>query len=132
MNKQQAGSIIVLAKLGPKLLSLFAKMGKFLSLGKVGLAAASVASYTILFTWQFALVIVGSVFFHEVGHTIGMMIRGVKVKGVYMIPFLGGAAVAEGSFKTRTNESFIALAGPIFGLFLALAVYVYVVFSAIL
>jgi Zn-dependent protease len=124
VRKQSASIWVVILKLGPKMLSLLVKFGKFISVGKVGLAAASIAGYTMLFSWQFAVVIVGSILFHEYGHLWAMKKRGLKTKGIYLIPFFGGAAVAEESFKTRNNEAFIGLFGPIFGLGLAVVVLI--------
>jgi len=108
------------AKFGPKLLSLIVKLGKF---AKLGLAGASLAGYAMLFTWQFAVVILAAIGFHESGHVWAMRRCGIKTKGFYFIPFFGGAAVAEESFKTRANEAFIGIMGPVWGFALALAAY---------
>ena len=39
---------------------------------------------------------------------------------MYFIPFLGAAAVSDESFKSRWSESFVALAGPVWGAALAI------------
>ena len=96
------------------------KSSKFL---KFILAGASFATYSYLFTWQFAGMLLIMIFIHELGHVIAMKQCGIKVKGIYLIPLLGGAAVAEGDFKTRRDESYIALMGPWFGLFVSLFFY---------
>ena len=41
---------------------------------------------------------------------------GMKTKGIYLIPFVGGAAVAEESFRSRWEEVYVAAMGPTFGL----------------
>jgi Zn-dependent protease len=109
------------------------KSSKFL---KFTLAGASFAAYSYMFTWEFAGMLLFMIFIHELGHVIAMKQCGIKVKGIYLIPFLGGAAVSEGDFKSRRDESYVALMGPWFGLLvsllLALLYYItnYPVFAA--
>ena len=89
-------------KLAPKLLKLV-------------LAITSVVAYSYLFTWQFALIIVSTIFIHELGHYAMMRHYGLKTKGIYLIPFFGGAAVSEEAFPTRRIEAVTALMGPLVG-----------------
>ncbi len=58
-------------------------------------------------------------FVHESGHIWAMKRCGMHTKGIYFIPFLGAAAVTDEEFKTRNDESFIAIMGPIWGLALS-------------
>jgi len=101
---------------------------KGLKLGKVALAGASVGAYSLLFSWEFALVIVGAILFHELGHVLAMRRYGVPVKGIYLIPFVGGVAVGDPS-RVRLSEwqqFVIAVMGPVIGLVTAvvpLAIY---------
>jgi Zn-dependent protease len=87
--------------------------------GKLVLALASFAAYAFLFTWQFAVVIVGMLVIHEYGHLRCMKHYGMKTRGIYLIPLLGGAAVAESNFPSRRAEATVALAGPLTGAVLA-------------
>jgi Zn-dependent protease len=87
--------------------------------GKLVLALASFAAYAFLFTWQFAVVIVGMLVIHECGHLRCMKHYGMKTRGIYLIPLLGAAAVAEDNFPSRKAETTIALAGPVTGAVLA-------------
>lgn len=121
MTKIGAGLLAVFAKLAPKILSTIIKFTKF---GKAGLAVGTAATYAYLLTWQFALVIMISLFFHESGHIWAMKRCGLKTKGIYFIPFLGAAAVADDMFKSRRDESYIAIMGPVWGLALAIATFV--------
>jgi len=105
-------------KLGPKFLALAAKMGKSAKLVKVGLAGSSVAAYSILFSWQFAVILMIFLFIHENGHVWAMRRAGMKIKGIYYIPLLGAAAVGDGYFPNRQSEAHIALMGPLWGLVL--------------
>ena len=118
-----AGILILLVKVGFKLMATLVKMTKALKVGKVGLATVSFASYAYIFTWKFALVLMGSIFIHECGHVWAMRRCGMPTKGVYFIPFLGAAAVSsEGAFKTRATEVYVALWGPAVGMLLAVLV----------
>ncbi len=68
---------------------------------KVALAGASFASYSYLTDWKFAIIILISLVFHEYGHLKAMKKFGLKTKGIYLIPFVGGAAVQAEYCKTR-------------------------------
>ena len=87
--------------------------------GKLILALASFAVYAFLFTWQFAVIILGMLVIHEGGHLRCMKHYGMKTRGIYLIPLLGAAAVTEDSFPSRRAEATIALAGPLTGAVLA-------------
>jgi Zn-dependent protease len=89
--------------------------------GKLLLALASFAAYAFLFTWQFAVIIVGMLVIHEYGHLRCMKHYGMRTRGIYLIPLLGAAAVAEDNFPSRRAEATIALAGPLTGALLAAA-----------
>jgi Zn-dependent protease len=121
MVRINAGFAVLAAKIGPKLLSVGIKFAKVIKIGKTGLAIGSMATYVYLFTWQFAIIIMISLFFHELGHIIAMKRCGMKTKGIYFIPFLGAAAVADGIFKSRRDEVYIAIMGPIFGFSMAVS-----------
>jgi Zn-dependent protease len=90
-----------------------------LKAGKLILGLASFAAYTFLFTWQFAVIILGMLVVHEYGHLRCMKHYGMKTRGIYLIPLLGAAAVAEDNFPSRRAEATIALAGPLTGAALA-------------
>lgn len=74
-----------------------------------------------MYSWKFAALIMVSLFVHESGHVWAMKKCGMKIKGIFFIPFMGGAAVTDSSFKTRGEEVFVALMGPLWGFLLALA-----------
>lgn len=123
MGRTSAGIITLVTKIGFKLLSVVIKFAK---IGKVGLAVGTMVTYSYLFTWQFALVLMISLFVHENGHIFMMKRCGMTVKGIYFIPFMGAAAVADEEFPSHKDEANIAMMGPIWGLILAgLTVLVY-------
>ncbi len=90
---------------------------------KVALAGASFAAYSYVFNWQFAVLLIACLVFHEYGHLRAMKKMGIKTKGIYLIPFFGGAAVQEEWCKTRWEEVYIAMMGPVYGLIMTLAFY---------
>jgi Zn-dependent protease len=115
--------LILLGKLFTPVFNMVVKLLKAAKVIKVGLIAGSVAAYSYLFTWQFALIIITFLFVHEYGHVWAMKRCGLKVKGMYFIPFMGAAAVSNDDFGSCRNEVYIALMGPIWGMILAFGFY---------
>ncbi|HBK34156.1 TPA: hypothetical protein DEP34_00090 [Candidatus Uhrbacteria bacterium] len=114
------GFLILLPKFIPKIFGFLFKFLKMAKGFKIGMAVATFGSYTWLFSWQFALLLMGSIFFHELGHIRAMKAYGMKTKGVYFLPFLGAAAVTEDQFSSRHTEAVIGLWGPVWGLILSM------------
>lgn len=109
------GLILILMKLGPKLLKIGAKALKaVVGLKSIG-AVASVGFYTYLFTWQMAIALVVFLVIHEYGHLLAMKQCGLKTKGIYLIPGVGAVAVAGEHFGGARNEAYIAIMGPVVG-----------------
>ncbi|NQY94331.1 MAG: site-2 protease family protein [Campylobacteraceae bacterium] len=115
------GLIAFIFKISPILLKFF-KSAKII---KLALAGGSMLAYSYLFTWEFAAILLGAIVFHEYGHITAMKKCGIKTKGIYLIPFLGGAAVPSRSFRSRTEEVYVSLMGPWYGLILLLPFLVY-------
>ncbi|NVK32203.1 MAG: site-2 protease family protein [Gammaproteobacteria bacterium] len=111
--KSQKFSFVGLASLGFKLL----KSTKFI---KALLAASTMAAYSWLFSPLFAAVLIACLVFHEYGHLRAMKSFGMKTKGMYLIPFVGGLAVGDDKINTRWQGVYIAMMGPTFGLALSI------------
>ncbi|MFT6977528.1 MAG: Zn-dependent protease [Shewanella psychromarinicola] len=111
--KTQKISVVGLASLGFKLL-------KSAKVVKVLFAGASVAAYSWLFSFQFALALIGCLMFHEYGHIRAMKHFGMKTKGIYLIPFVGGLALSDERINTRWQDVYISIMGPTFGLILSI------------
>ncbi|HEY4486882.1 MAG TPA: site-2 protease family protein [Candidatus Paceibacterota bacterium] len=118
------GLLVILIKLGPKLLPVFYKLWEVffqLAKGIISFKALggilSVGLYTYLFTWQMGVSLVAFILLHEYGHLWAMKKCGIKTRGIYLIPGFGGVALAEEGFKSGRNEAFIAIMGPVFGIF---------------
>ena len=110
VNSQPKKGFLGLAALGFKLF----KSAKVI---KVALAGASVAGYAWLFSIEFALMLIACLVVHEYGHVRAMKYFGIKTKGIYLIPFVGGLAVSDDKITTRWQDVVISLMGPAFGLF---------------
>jgi Zn-dependent protease len=121
----QKGDVMILGRLGGhqgqgSLAAALVKGGLVVvKASKLLLALVSFAVYAFLFTWQFAVMILGMLVIHECGHLRCMKHYGMKTRGIYLIPMLGAAAVAEDNFPSRRAEATIALAGPLTGAVLA-------------
>jgi putative peptide zinc metalloprotease protein len=110
-------------KSGLILLGIAFKLLKTVKVFKVALVAASVAAYSVMFTLEFALALVGVLMFHEYGHVRAMKRFGIPTKGMYLIPFVGGMAIGDKP-RTQWESVYIAMMGPVFGLFLSSVFYV--------
>lgn len=133
----RAAPFALAAAFGPKLFGIAGKLMKSAKVVKLGLAGASVVSYAWLFTWEFAGLILFSLVVHEYGHVWAMRSVGIPTKGFYLIPFVGGAAVPERAFRSRLEEQYVAMMGPVFGLsqaalfYFAFVVSDYALFGAV-
>lgn len=119
----RAAPFILAAAFGPKLLAVGSKLIKSVKMVKAGLAGASVIAYSWLFSWEFAVVLIFSLVIHEYGHVRAMRHVGIPTRGFYLIPFVGGAAVAERAFSSRLEEHYVAIMGPAYGLAQAILLY---------
>lgn len=99
------------------------KLLKAVQVVKVALLAASVAVYSVMFTLEFALALIGVLVFHEYGHLRAMKTFGLPTKGMYLIPFVGGLAVGDMP-KTRWQDVYISMMGPVYGLIMTVAFYI--------
>ncbi|MDP2560192.1 metalloprotease [Psychrobium sp. 1_MG-2023] len=105
-------SLIGMAGLGLKLL-------KSAKVVKVLFAAGSLAAYSWLFSIEFAIALILCLVFHEYGHIRAMKYFGLKTKGIYLIPFVGGLALSDDKINTRWQDVVISIMGPFFGLILS-------------
>ncbi len=100
------------------------KLLKTVQVIKVALLAASVAVYSVMFTLEFAIALIAVLVFHEYGHLRAMKKCGLPTKGMYLIPFVGGLAVGDMP-KTRWQDVYISMMGPVFGLVMTLVFYIF-------
>lgn len=76
------------------------------------LSATALGSFCYLFGWQLGLLLSIVIVVHEAGHAAAMLMVGVGVRGIYLIPFFGGAAVPKTTYRTEGRLGFVALMGP--------------------
>jgi Zn-dependent protease len=118
-RESRVGVFALVAKLGSKLVAAFTKVGagavKAVKTANVGSVVLSAAAYSYFFTWQFGLALVVQLFVHEYGHVHAMRRTGMKVRGMYFVPFLGAMAVTEDAFTSRRQQAYVALNGPLWG-----------------
>jgi len=103
------------------LLGLGLKLFKSAKVIKVLFAAGSLAAYSWLFSIEFAIALILCLVWHEYGHIKAMKYFGMKTKGIYLIPFVGGLAVTDEKLNTRWQDIVISIMGPFFGLILSIA-----------
>lgn len=118
----RTGLLILLVKLGFKFVPVFIKLLKGAKSLKVVLAAASFGLWELFFSWQFVVLLMLTIFIHESGHVWAMRKMGMKTRGFYFVPLLGGAAVPNSLFPSRGAESYVAIMGPIWGGLMAIPV----------
>jgi membrane-associated protease RseP (regulator of RpoE activity) len=119
MNSQVGASRRSFKVQGGSLIALFLKLAKVLKSAKLLLAGASFATYSLLYTWQFALGLMWAIAIHELGHVWAMRKTGMPTPGFYFVPFFGGAAIGERAQSER-QDVFITGMGPTWGLLGAL------------
>ncbi len=101
------------------LLFLLLDLKWFAVFGKIGLAAItaiiSIAAYSFLFGWPFAIGLVALLFIHEMGHALVMKLKGIPIGGVIFIPLLGAAVMMNRMPRNAKDEAEVGIAGPIAG-----------------
>ncbi len=103
--------IALLAKLKAVLLLL----PKIKILSTAGSALVSVAAYSLLWGWQFAVGFVVLLFIHEMGHVVALRREGIKASAPMFIPFMGAVVWARSLGDDALTEARVGLAGPVFG-----------------
>jgi Zn-dependent protease len=75
----------------------------------------SVAAYSFIWGWTFALGFVVLLFIHEMGHAIQLRREGIKTSPIVFLPFLGAVIAMKEMPKDAAMEARVGLAGPILG-----------------
>ncbi|MCB9638737.1 MAG: site-2 protease family protein [Myxococcales bacterium] len=119
-------------KLGMKLLSFLPTGMKLLLKSiKPAYAGVSLGIYAVFFRWEFALLLCVILIFHELGHVWAMMREGMRIRGVFLIPFFGAATVTDDVWPSWYAQARVNLAGPLWGAILtALCLLAYSLYPA--
>jgi Zn-dependent protease len=75
----------------------------------------SIAAYTLIFGFPFAVGFVVLLLIHEFGHVIQLRREGIKASAPMFIPFMGAVISAKSLGENATAEARVGLAGPILG-----------------
>jgi|SRR5579883_578935 len=88
-------------------------------MAKFGLASitalVSVAAYSLIFGWPFAVGLVALLFIHEMGHAVVMKLKGLPVGGMIFIPLLGAAVFMNRMPRNAKDEAEVGISGPVAG-----------------
>jgi Zn-dependent protease len=103
------------------LLLTAAKLGKVLTV--VGTMALSIAAYSLIFGWQYAVGFVLLIFIHEMGHFVAARQRGLNVGVPTFIPFVGAWIQLKDQPMNAETEAYVGFAGPFVGSLGALGCY---------
>ncbi len=111
-----------LAPIGAALVALLAKLKAILLLlpkvkvlASAGTMLVSIAAYSFVFGWSFALGFVALLLVHELGHVIQLRREGLKASLPMFIPFMGAVISARSLGENALAEARVGLAGPILG-----------------
>ena len=117
-----------LAAIGAALVALLAKLKAILLLlpkvkllASAGTMLVSIAAYSFVFGWPFAVGFVALLLVHELGHVIQLRREGLKASLPMFIPFMGAVVAMKGMPKNAYVEAKVGLAGPVLGSLGALA-----------
>jgi Zn-dependent protease len=112
-------------RFGPLLAAIAAFIAKFKAiilllpklklLTTMGTMLVSVAAYSFLFGWSFAVGFVILLLVHEMGHVIELRRQGLKASAPMFIPFMGAVISARSLGDNALAEARVGLAGPILG-----------------
>ncbi|HEV7883641.1 MAG TPA: site-2 protease family protein [Solirubrobacteraceae bacterium] len=80
-----------------------------------GTMLVSLAAYSLIWGWKFALGFVLLLFVHEMGHVIQLRREGIPASAPMFIPFLGAVVTAKSLGDNATAEARVGLAGPVLG-----------------
>jgi Zn-dependent protease len=110
-----AGALAAVAALAAKFKTLILLLPKLKLLTTAGTMLISIAAYSFVFGWQFAVGFVALIFIHEIGHVIQLRREGIRASAPMFIPFLGAVISARSLGDNATAEARVGLAGPILG-----------------
>src|SRR3954452_5773106 len=113
--KRGGGALAALAALAAKGKALLLLLPKLKLLTTSGTMLVSIAAYSFLWGWKFAIGFVLLLFVHEMGHVIQLRREGVEASAPVFIPFLGAVVWAKQLGGNALAEGRVGLAGPVLG-----------------
>src|SRR3954470_19433810 len=104
--------VLVLVKFGKAALLLLPKLKILTTSGSM---LVSVAAYSFIWGWKFALGFVLLLLVHEMGHVIQLRREGIEASAPVFIPFFGAAVWSKSLGGNALSEARVGLAGPVLG-----------------
>ena len=98
-----------------KIKSILLLLPKIKFLVTAGSMAVSIAAYTTIWGFWFAIGFVILLLVHELGHVIQLRREGLQASAPMFIPFLGAVVAAKSLGNNALSEARVGLAGPILG-----------------
>jgi Zn-dependent protease len=109
------GLLATLVLVAAKLKTLLLLLPKIKVLTTSSTMLVSIAAYTLIWGWKFAVGLVALLFVHEMGHVIALRREGVEASAPVFIPFMGALVWAKSLGGNALAEARVGLAGPILG-----------------
>lgn len=106
---------IAIAKFGVKLKALLLLAPKVKLFTTSGSMLVSIAAYSLIWGWKFAVGFVLLLLVHELGHVIQLRREGIPASAPMFIPFLGAVVSAKSLGGNALAEARVGLAGPVLG-----------------
>jgi Zn-dependent protease len=110
-----AAAAAFLAKIGASLKGLLLLLPKLKLLTTSASMVVSVAAYSLIWGWKFALGFVALIFVHEMGHVIQLRREGIAASAPMFIPFMGALIWSKSLGDNALAEARVGLAGPVLG-----------------
>jgi Zn-dependent protease len=115
-RRRRAGSALVaLGAVLAKFKGVLLLLPKLKLLTTSGSMLVSVAAYSLIWGWRFAVGFVVLLFVHEMGHVIQLRREGVQASAPVFIPFMGALVWAKSLGHNALAEARVGLAGPVLG-----------------
>jgi Zn-dependent protease len=109
------GIVAVLLALLAKGKALLLLLPKLKLLTTSGSMLVSIAAYSLIWGWKFAVGFVILLFVHEMGHVIQLRREGIEASAPLFIPFLGAVVWGRILEGNALAEARVGLAGPVLG-----------------
>jgi Zn-dependent protease len=106
---------LLLLKFGAKLKALLLLLPKIKIFTTSATMLVSVAAYSLIWGWKFAVGFVLLLLVHEMGHVIQLRREGLEASAPMFIPFMGAVIWAKSLGNNALAEARVGLAGPILG-----------------
>jgi Zn-dependent protease len=108
-------AVAAIAAFLAKFKAILVLLPKIKLLSTSGTMLVSIAAYTLIWGFPFALGFVVLLLVHELGHVIQLRREGIKASWPMFIPFMGAVISARSLGDNALAEARVGLAGPILG-----------------